>query len=199
MVDNMDTKKEILNSNQMIGELIIRFVLWGFIFGISYNILYSIIRVKFEEKLNFTLMAIISLILQFLMLLAIYTFSNKSIAKKYTIYNSDIPKVIKTIGFIIIVILLIQVLSVFISINSVIDEVIQKDISLQIREKLFLSYLYNEEEMSIYQIEKEKAIKEVKKQAYQFLIIYEIGLCIIYISSIYLEKRSLYKIAIENL
>ena len=92
----------------------------------------------------------------------------------------------------IIVILLIQVLGTFANVSSTVDEAVQDDFGLKYREHL-ISIIYDDDDMAVYQAEKEKAIQEVKNKLYQYLAIVEVGIIVIYGSAIFLEKKSLYQ------
>ena len=61
---------------------------------------------------------------------------------------------------------------------------------------IILSNILTEDEMAIYNSEKEKAIKEAKQQVYSFTASVEIGICAVYTSAIFLEKKFLYEKAI---
>ena len=86
-----------------------------------------------------------------------FKLGNRKALKKGTIYKNDVPKVMSNISFVIVVLLLLQVFSIFASVDTAIDTVLEKDFGMKYRETL-LSYLYDEDEMAIYQVEKEKAI-----------------------------------------
>ena len=56
-----------------------------------------------------------------------------------------------------------------------------------------MSIIYDDDDMAVYQAEKEKAIQEVKNKLYQYLAIVEIGIIVIYGTAIVLERKSLYQ------
>ena len=188
-------KKNMLTANQMIGELLLSIVLYGIIFFVLYRIIYSFIYQYFIENQKYILLAFAIIALQILMAMGMFSIANRKAFKRGNIYKNDVNKVIKNIVFIIVVILLLQAFSVFAYVDIAINKTLEKDFALQYKEKL-LSYLYGEDEMTIYQIEKEKAIKKVKKQMYEYLAIVEIGIFTVYISAIFIEKKYLYNKAI---
>lgn len=195
----MDNQKieenNILTANQMVGELLLSLVIYGGIFAVLYRIIYALTYKYFTENEHYALLAFFVIGLQALMIFTTFKLGNKRVIKKGTIYKEDVSKVIKNISFVIIALLLIQVFSVFSSVETTINEVIEEDFWWQYSETV-LPYLYDENEMEIYHAEKEKIIKEVKDKMYQYLAIVEIGICTIYISAIFLEKRYLYTEAI---
>lgn len=184
--------KKILTANQMTGELLLGIVLYGVIFYVIYRIAYGLSVHFLEDDKNFILLGFIVLILQALMVFATFKLANRQAFKKGTIYKSDVGNVLKNVSFVIIVILLIQVLGTFANVSSTVDEAVQDDFGLKYREHL-MSIIYNDDDMAVYQTEKEKAIQEVKNKLYQYLAIVEVGIIVIYGSAIFLEKKSLYQ------
>lgn len=188
-------ENNILTANKMVGELLLSLVLYGAISLIIYRIIYAVTYKYFTENQQYVLLAFFIIGLQGVMVFTMFKLGNRRTLKKGNIYKQDVSKVMSNISFIIIVLLLLQAFSIFASVDTSIDKVVEEDFGLQYREKL-LSYLYDEDQMAIYQVEKEKAIKEAKKQMYQYLAIVETGICVVYISAIFLEKKYLYNKAI---
>lgn len=183
-------ENNVLTANQMIGELLLSLVLYGGISAILYRIIYTLTYKYFVENEQYTLLAFFIVVLQALMVFAMFKLANRRVLKKGTIYKEDVVKVIKNISIIIIILLLIQAFSIFSNVDTTIKKVTEEDFWWQYSERV-LPYLYDENEMAIYQAEKEKIIKEVKNQMYHYLTIVEIGICAIYASAILLEKRYL--------
>lgn len=191
-MNNLENEeKNILTSNQMIGELLLGIVLYGLISYVAYAITYKFIINALGKDNNLILIGIIVIALQIPLLFITFSLANKQAFKKGTIYKNEVNKVIKNISFVIFIILLIEVLGIFANVSSSIDETVKNDFNLNYQEK-FLSVIYDENDMSIYQTEKEKAIKEAKNKLYQYLFIVESGVIIIYSSAILLEKRYIY-------
>lgn len=188
-------ENKILTANQMVGELLLSLVLYGVISFISYRIIYALTYKYFSENQQYVLLAFFVIVLQVLMVFIMFKLGNRKALKKGTIYKNDVPKVMSNISFVIVVLLLLQAFSIFASVDTAINTALEKDFGMKYRETL-LSYLYDEDEMAIYQIEKEKAIKEVKNQLYKYLAIVETGICAVYVSAIFLEKKYLYNKAI---
>lgn len=188
-------ENKILTANQMVGELLLSLVLYGAISFVLYRIIYALTYKYFSENQQYVLLALLVIGLQALMVFVMFKLGNKKALKKGTIYKEDVSKVMSNISFVIIVLLLLQAFSIFASVDTAIDTALEKDFGMKYRETL-LSYLYDEDEMAIYQVEKEKAIKEAKNQMYKYLAIVETGICAVYISAIFLEKKYLYNKAI---
>ena len=188
-------EKKILTANQMVGELLLSLVLYGVISFVLYRIIYALTYKYFTENEQYVLLAFFVIALQAIIIFIMFKLGNRKALKKGTIYKEDVSKVMSNISFVIIVLLLLQVFSIFASVDAAINTALEKDFGMKYRETL-LSYLYDEDEMAIYQVEKEKAIKEVKNQMYQYLAIVETGICAVYVSAIFLEKKYLYNKAI---
>lgn len=185
-------ENKVLTANQMVGELLLSLVLYGVISFVLYRIIYALTYKYFIENEQYVLFAFFIIGLQALMVFVMFKLGNRKALKKGNIYKEDVPKVMSNISFVIIVLLLLQAFSIFASVDTAIDMALEK---VKYRETL-LSYLYDEDEMAIYQVEKEKAIKEAKNQMYKYLAIVESGICAVYISAIFLEKKYLYNNAI---
>lgn len=188
-------ENKVLTANQMVGELLISLVLYGVISFVLYRIIYALTYKYFIENEQYVLFAFFIIGLQALMVFVMFKLGNRKALKKGNIYKEDVPKVMSNISFVIIVLLLLQAFSIFANVDTAIDSALEKDFGMKYRETL-LSYLYDEDEMAIYQVEKEKAIKEAKNQMYKYLAIVETGICAVYISAIFLEKKYLYNNAI---
>lgn len=181
----------ILTANQMIGELLLSLSIYGVISFVLYRIIYALSYSYFVENEKYVLLAFFVIALQALIVFIIFKLGNKRAFKKGNIYKKDVSKVMSNILFVIIVLLLIQVFSIFASVDVAIDTALENDFGLKYSETI-LSNLFDENEMNIYQEEKENAIKESKKQVYKYLAIVETGICIVYISAILLEKKYIY-------
>jgi len=186
-------EKKIYTANQMTGELLLGIVLYGVICYVIYRIIYKLGAYFIEDNDNFLLISgAMVLILQIIMVFVTFKLANIQAFKKGTIYKSDVGKVVKNISFVVIVLLLSQVLLTFTSVNSVVEETINDDLWLKYREKKMYAF-YDDDEIEIYQTQKEKEIQELKNELYQYLAIVETGTIIIYVTAIILEKKSLYK------
>lgn len=190
-------ENKILTANQMVGELLLSLVLYGVISFVLYRIIYALTYKYFTENQQYVLLAFFVIGLQALMVFVMFKLGNRKAFKEGNIYKEDVSKVMSNISFVIIVLLLLQAFSIFASVDTAIDTAIEEDLGMKYRETL-LSYLYDEDEMAIYQVEKEKAIKQAKNQMYKYLAIVEAGICVVYISAIFLEKKYLYNKAIYN-
>lgn len=188
-------ENKILTANQMVGELLLSLVLYGVISFVLYIIIYALTYKHFVENQQYVFFAFFIIVLQALIVFVMFKLGNKKALKKGNIYKEDVSKVMSNISFVIIVLLLIQAFSIFANVDTSINTALEKDFGLKYKETL-LSYFYDEDEMAIYQIEKEKAIKEAKNQIYKYLALVETGICAVYISAIFLEKKYLYNKAI---
>ena len=184
--------KKILTANQMTGELLLGIVLYGVISYVICRIAYGLTVHFLEDNKNYILLGFIVLVIQALMVFVTFKLANKQAFKKGTIYKNDVGNVIKNVSFVVIIILLIQVLGTFANVSSTVDEAVQDDFGLKYREHL-MSIIYDDDDMAVYQAEKEKAIQEVKNKLYQYLAVLEVGIIVIYGTAIFLEKKSIYQ------
>ena len=189
--------KKVVTANEMIGELIKNIVVFGIVFFLIYRFIYSAVAIKFGEYDNRIILAFLVIILHTFLISLTLKIANKRSFKNYVIYKKDVSKVIKTISFIIFFMLLLQVIAVLSSVNSAIDTAVNESVQLSIHEHL-IPYIYDDNEMKEYQIEKENAIKRVKTEMYTYLTIVETGICIVYGSAMIIERKVLYKRAIEK-
>lgn len=185
-------EKKIYTANQMTGELLLGIVLYGVISYVVYRIAYGLTVHFLEDNKNFILLGFSVLALQALMVFVTFKLANRQAFKKGTIYKTEVGNVLKNISFVVIVILLIQVLGTFANVSSTVDEAVEDDLGLKYREHL-MSIIYDDDDMAVYQAEKEKAIQEAKNKLYQYLAIVEIGIIVIYGTAIVLERKSLYQ------
>ena len=185
-------EKKIYTANQMTGDLLLGIVLYGVISYVVYRIAYGLTVHFLEDNKNFILLGFIVLALQALMVFVTFKLANRQAFKKGTIYKTEVGNVLKNISFVVIVILLIQVLGTFANVSSTVDEAVEDDLGLKYREHL-MSIIYDDDDMAVYQAEKEKAIQEAKNKLYQYLAIVEIGIIVIYGTAIVLERKSLYQ------
>lgn len=184
-------EKKILTANQMIGELLMRIVVYGGISYIIYRVLYAILVNMLEKDKNFVLLGIIVIGLQALIVFITFKLANRKVFKENTIHKEDVRKVITNVYFVIVAILVIQVLGTFVNVNDTVDEFVNEDYSIRFTEAM-ISRIYDEEQMQKYHIEKEKAIQDVKNQLYEYLTIVEIGIVVIYVLAMLLEKKYIY-------
>lgn len=184
-------EKKIYTANQMTGELLLGIVLYGLISYLAYRIFYRLLVYLLGNDKNFILLGVAVLILQILMVFVTFKLANRKAFKKGTIHKSDVGNVIKNISFVIIVVLLVQVIETFANVSSVVDEAVKNNFALKYQESI-LSSIYDNDKMTVYNTEKEKAIQNLKNNLYQYLAIVEVGIIVIYGTTILLEKRSLY-------
>lgn len=183
--------KEIATSGKMSLYLIGYWLLWGIPLGIIYTFLFSIISHSISSLL---LQAIISIVLQGIMAIILWKLSTSSAFKKRTISSEDVSTVIKNLLIFTIAICMLTAINNISKVNSQIDNAINSNFELKLRENM-MTRLYNEKQINEYNQKKEKAISDVKSQLYTYLIILEIGLTVVYLSVLPIEKKELLKYA----
>ena len=78
----------------------------------------------------------------------------------------------------------------FFQFNKEIDETINSDITIKLSEN-YMKYVYDDEQMIQYETEKKNAINEMKVKYNLYLVIVEIGLLIVYLGVVPLQKKSI--------
>lgn len=181
--------KEIVTSGKMTQSLIGNWLLWGIVFGILYSFIYNIIASSTESML---VVALIAIVLQGITAIIVWKCSTSSSFKKKTISYDDIPTIMKNLVIFTIVICVITAIYNISNVNATIDKAIESNYQLKFSESM-MSYLYDDEQIAEYQKEKEKAIEELKSKLYTYLIILEIGLTVVYLAVLPLEKKFILK------
>lgn len=181
--------KEIVTSGKITQSLIGNWLLWGLVLGILYSFIYNLITSSIESMV---VLALVTIVLQGITAILVWNCSTSSSFKKKTISYNDVPKVMKNLVIFTIVICAVTAIYNISNVHSTIDKAIESNYQLKFSESM-LSYLYDDEEMAEYQVEKEKAIKELKGKMYTYLIILEIGLTAVYLGVLPLEKKYILK------
>lgn len=181
--------KEIVTSGKMTQYLIGNWLLWGIFFGIIYSFIYSLITSSMESMVGRVLVAIV---LQGITAILVWKCSTSSSFKKKTISHNSVSVVMKNL--VIFTLLLCAIVTIYNihNINIIVDETIESNYELKFSESM-MSYLYDDDEIAKYTKQKEEAIEKVKKQYYTYLIILEIGITIVYLAILPLEKREILK------
>ncbi|HCC04101.1 MAG TPA: hypothetical protein DEP51_04520 [Clostridiales bacterium] len=181
--------KKIVSSGKMSQLLIGYWLLWGLLCGFIYSIMFSLITDSME---SLVLKAIIAVIAQGITAIILWKLSTSTSFKKRTILNNDVPTVMRNLVIFTIVICIISAIYNIVAVNSSIDKAINSDYRISINERM-ISAFYNEKQMDEYNRNKEKAISDAKEKANMYLIILEIGLTVVYLAVLPLEKKELLK------
>ena len=80
----------------------------------------------------------------------------------------------------------------FARVNKTIEYAINSDANLSLSET-YMQYLYDDEEFAKYEAEKEKIISDTKTKLYTYLVVLEIGLLIVYLGVVPLQKKAILK------
>ncbi len=180
--------KEFATTKKITQELIGGWLLWGIVFGLIYSPLYAFITHSME---SLVLKAIISIVMQGIITFIIWKFSTKSTFKKRTISYNDVPTVMRNLMIFTVIVCVINGIYNYFQVNSTIDEAVNSNY-IKYTESM-MSYLYDDDQMTEYNKQKEDAIAKAKKQARTYLVILEIGLTAIYLAVLPLEKREILK------
>ncbi len=187
--------KQVATVRTITGELIGGFILYGIVFGILYSSIYSAITNTIPENYSLVLKAIIAILLQGIIVFFIWRCSIATTFRKRLIETNDVKKVIKNLMIFTVIICFITAMINFMQVNQTVEETINSDARLKISET-YMQYLYDDEEIAQYKAEKEKLIGETKTKLYTYLIVLEIGLLVVYLGVVPLQKKAILKYAV---
>ena len=186
--------KQVATVRTITGELIGGFILYGIVFGILYSIIYSAITNRISED-SLLLTAIITIILQGITVFCVWRCSIVTTFRKRLVEANNVNIVMKNLMIFTVIICVINSIINFSKVNDTVEETINSDANIIISET-YMKYVYDEEEIAKYEVEKEKIVNETKKNLYTYLTILEIGLLVVYIGIVLLQKNAILKYAI---
>ena len=186
--------KQVATIRTITGELIGGFILYGIVFSILYNFIYSAITNRISED-SLILTAIIAIILQGITAFFVWRCSIATTFRKRSIETNDVNKVMKNLIIFTIIICFITALANFAKVNDMVEEAVNSDVGV-IMSEAYMQYLYDDEQIAQYEEEKEKAISETKTKLYTYLAVLEIGLLAVYLGVVPLQKKAILKHAV---
>lgn len=186
--------KQVATVRTITGELIGGFILYGIVFGILYSIIYAVITNIFSEA-SLILTAIIAIVLQAIAVFCIWRCSIATTFRKRSIETNDVKIVMKNLMIFTVIICFITAIANFMRVNDAVEELINSDTELMVAEA-YMEYLYDDEEIAQYKAEKENIINETKTELYTYLIVLEIGLLVVYLGVVPLQKKAIMKYAV---
>jgi len=181
--------KELISSGKMSQYLMGNWLLWGLLFGLIYSFVFSLLTNSME---SLVLKAIIAIVFQGIIAFILWKLSTASAFKKRTITYNDVPTVMRNLIIFTIAICILTGLYNISTVNSSIDEAINSNFQLKYSESM-MSRLYSDEQMAEYNKQKEQTISEAKNKAYTYLVILELGLTVVYLAVLPLEKKEILK------
>ena len=174
-------------------ELIGGYLLYGFILGIFYAIIGSIITEKIVGT-DLNMAATVSVICSGILGIIVWKLSIKSTFKKKLIAREDIPGVMKNITVFIIVIIVLSGALNYLEFKEEIDEIKEKYTSAY---RMLDKYGYSNESKELIEKTEQEIDKQVKTY-YTYLGIVETGQIIVYIAILYMIKKDIEKYIIEE-
>ena len=186
--------KQVATVRTITGELIGGFILYGIVFGILYSFVYSAITNRISED-SLILTAMIAIILQGITVFCIWRCSIATTFRKRLIETNDVKTVMKNLVIFTIILCVITAMMNFAQVNETVEKTINSDAGVIMSEN-YMKYLYDDEEFAQYEAEKEKVINEVKGKVYTYLAVLEIGLLIVYLGVVPLQKKAILKYAV---
>ena len=186
--------KQVATVRKITSELIWGYILYGILWGILYSIIYSLLSKLFSADLLIP-KAIIAILLQGITTFAIWRCSINATFKKRLIDRNDVQTVIKNLMIFTVILLFINGGRVYLEVNEQIEKEINSNTTLRISET-YMKYLYDDDKIAEYQAEKEKIISEVKTKVYTYLTVLEIGLIVVYLGAVSLQKKEILKYSV---
>lgn len=186
--------KQVATVRTITGELIGGFILYGIVFTILYNFIYSSITNHISED-SFILTAFIAIILQGIAVFCIWRCSIATTFRKRLIETDDVKTVMKNLIIFTVIICFSTSLINFVHVKESVEDAVNSDTSLKLSES-YMQYLYDDDEIAQYEAEKEKIISETKSKLYTYLTVLEIGLLVVYLGALPLQKKAILKYAV---
>lgn len=186
--------KQIATVRTITGELIGGFLLYGIVFSILYNFIYSAITNKIAED-ALILIAVIAIILQGITVFCIWRCSIATTFRKRLIGRADVKKVMRNLMIFTVIVCIVSAIMNFVEVNKSVDEAIDSNANITMAES-YMRYIYDDDEIAQYEAQKEQVINETKTKLYMYLAVLEIGLLVVYLGVIPLQKKAILKYAV---
>ena len=186
--------KQIATVRTITGELIGGFLLYGIVFSILYNFIYSAITNKIAED-ALILIAVIAIILQGITVFCIWRCSIATTFRKRLIGRADVKKVMRNLMIFTVIVCIVSAIMNFVEVNKSVDEVVDSNANITMAES-YMRYIYDDDEIAQYETQKEQVINETKTKLYMYLAVLEIGLLVVYLGVIPLQKKAILKYAV---
>lgn len=190
-------ERNVVTVKSITGKLIGSYFLYGILWGIIYSIVYNKVSQNFSGEDSLIPIAIFAIILQGIITFFLWRTSITSVFKKVTINKNDVENLIKKLIIFTLVICFIHALTTWIEINDKIDEEIENSTELRMAES-YMKYFYNDEQIAEYNAQKEIIINEAKTKLNTYFIVLEIGILIVNIAVVPLQKNHILKYCEEE-
>ena len=190
-------ERNVITVKSITGKLIGSYFLYGILWGILYSIIYAKVSQNFSGENSLIPIAMFAIILQGIIAFFLWRNSITSVFKKVTINKNDVKDLIKNLIIFSVVMCLISAGTTWIEMNDKIDETIENSLELRMAEN-YIKYFYNDEQIAEYNAQKEKIINETKTRMNTYFIVLEIGILIVNIGAVPLQKNYILKYCEEE-
>ena len=180
-------EKKVADVRTIMGELIGGFFLYGFLFAIIYNML----MIPFLKTDSYILVGIMTVIIQGIGAFLIWQFSIRTTFRKRAINYSDVQTVIKYLLIFTVIICVVNGIYTYSSFKKK-ETAISETLDTYGR---LIGSITEENEMTDYKELREEYDKKVK-EIYTCIAIVEIGLLIVYLGAVPLQKSTIEKYAV---
>ncbi|MDO4282969.1 MAG: hypothetical protein Q4D02_04955 [Clostridia bacterium] len=196
----MDNKK-ITEANDIAKKIMWNFILWG--------ILFSVVKFGIDIVLNSLsninssfgiLTSIVSIFISAVITLLNWNFAISSSFKNRTTYIKEIPQIMKYLFIFLIVIMIINAISTFLSVKEDIRKEIEKNLgdtkSMDMLIERYGSYL-DADMVSEYNMKKQEIVSSVSKKAYITFAISELVIIVVNLGILKYEESNILKYTID--
>lgn len=196
--------KEIVSESKITSDIISKFLILGIIGLIIYGRFIKVL----DGIDSLFILAIITILLQGLLVYFIWKFSILLSFKKKTIYTIYVPTVMSKLKMFTVALWIMSLLSSFSQVNTKIEEIKNSYIysyqyyMSKIEESVYsnngildFKNLKTKEE---YDKEYNKEIDKQSSKLYNYMVLLQIGLLIVYFIALTMQKKNILKYTIEN-
>lgn len=183
-------ERENVTTGKMTRDLIAGFLIFGILGSLVYSFLFGLISIKISTD-SIILLSIVALIIQAIIVVLVWQASTSSAFKKRTINITEVSVIMKNLIIFTIVLCLGSTVMNYFDLEKSINKAINYDTTLSISDSL--SKYYSAEQKAEYEKQKNEIIEQAKSQAYTYFTVLEIGVLVIYLGALPLEKRFIMK------
>ena len=183
--------KVLVSVKNITKEIIGNFLLWEIILQFVDIVVFSLITKNVNS--NF-LIVCIEIFLQVLIAVFVWKITLAKSFKKKIILFKDIPQLMKNLFILVIIMCFIMVIYNISNVNSTINEALQNNEKIQFLDA-FVNSINDQNVSSKYQEQKQKAIENVKNEAYKLLIVFDTSFVLVNLIILPFERKQLFNYA----
>lgn len=183
--------KVLVSVKNITKEIIGNFLLWEIILQFVDIVVFTLITKNINS--NF-LIVCIEIFLQVLIAIFVWKITLAKSFKKKVILFKDVPQLMKNLFILVIIMCFIMVIYNISNVNSTINEALQNNEKIQFLDA-FVNSINDQNVSSKYQEQKQKAIENVKNEAYKLLIVFDTSFVLVNLIILPFERKQLFNYA----